>query len=509
MLNRRIATAVLTTLATCAASRAEIPFESYDLSRFAKNWIVTLSPSAGVVTIERGTQSTVVAAANGNGLFGHHLVIVDDAQGDGVRDLLVAEPWGQVAGRGLGAVHARCGSAGSQRWVWYVPTGGVLDPWIRSIPDHDSDGVMEVLVERRQGSLRYTTLLSGSNGFPLTEWIGDVTTLAARAWSGERLWRKGDLTWDGETNEDDVGPFTTAWMGQEQEADLDQDFQLTTDDVAEMATLVSVVSVPITVATVEPISIQFGDAQAADSTPPVCAPGNPAGASVGSPWGELPDAGLTPDCIRACAECYDALLELHPDKVQLVAACRAAAICPPAKLICLLKLAKLIKDFSEMPGDCGTCRTCAWPPRVEPVGWPGGKLHPGPVTLCGSSWKPYDSTPNEWVHKDSPNKEGIVNCRFGCVEAFYTNRANAEARAAEAMARCMARPSAPGTDPAKKIESCEAERRRLRCLYEGDAHRVFASCWDACDPNQPDEGWPAGLPVPPTSPRKQLEWIPL
>gem|GEM_PF-3938361 len=23
------------------------------------------------------------------------------------------------------------------------------------------------------------------------------------------------------------------------------------------------------------------------------------------------------------------------------------------------------------------------------------------------------------------------------------------------------------------------------------------------------EGWPAGLPVPPTGPRKQLEWIPL
>lgn len=46
MLNLRLATVMLTTLATCAASHAQVPFESYDLSRFAKNWVVTLSPSA-------------------------------------------------------------------------------------------------------------------------------------------------------------------------------------------------------------------------------------------------------------------------------------------------------------------------------------------------------------------------------------------------------------------------------------------------------------------------------
>lgn len=123
------------------------------------------------------------------GFFGSQVAAGGDLDGDGVEDLLVADPWDDTNGQYSGAVRAFSGRGGSPLWAFVGNAGDGYGMVVGGV-DVDGDGLGDVVIASSyQGNHRgVVNICSGVDGAILRSFVGE----ADDDWFGQSV----AFTWD-------------------------------------------------------------------------------------------------------------------------------------------------------------------------------------------------------------------------------------------------------------------------------------------------------------------------
>lgn len=161
---------------------------------------IRISPEVGGfsrVVVKSGADGAVLWAAAStemNDLFGWHAVAVEDHDGDGLRDLVVASPWAtahrpsQDGGAAIPGQYGKVrlvGSSSGTLWVASLQTAGTFGLGLRSVIDQDGDGASDVLVRvnlsasqprgQAEQAVEAWVIVSGASGQILVQGTGLAT----------------------------------------------------------------------------------------------------------------------------------------------------------------------------------------------------------------------------------------------------------------------------------------------------------------------------------------------
>lgn len=185
--------------------------------------------AAQTLTIRSGVDSSAllqIAAPVAQENFLAAWSVVPDLNGDGVPDLIVGATGLVESGVAIGGAYAFNAVTGEILWVVQGTPGGVTGGGVSFVPDHDRDGVPDILVRRvttTTPTQETALLISGSRGTILTQRNGQYAALAAWANAGGILWSASDIDDSGAVNSGDLSQFLMRYAAGDALADLNAD----------------------------------------------------------------------------------------------------------------------------------------------------------------------------------------------------------------------------------------------------------------------------------------------
>lgn len=161
--------------------------------------------SAGVWSGASGAQIRAWDGELADGLFGHWVMPVPDLSGDGLADVIIAAPNGDVDGRGRGVLVARSPKTAAELWKRAETESGNLGWDLTLAGDHDGDGRTDLFVGAPSGETSRVYLLSGKDGSVLRTYVPSEE--GERKTFGWYVARLDDLDGDGRADLAVGAPF--------------------------------------------------------------------------------------------------------------------------------------------------------------------------------------------------------------------------------------------------------------------------------------------------------------
>ncbi len=465
---------------------------------------ISLQPSIGTVTVRDDSEVvkfTLVAEQSWS-YFGASLGIAGDADQDGIRDIFITAPADLNDEDRMGSVQVFCSRTGDPRWKYEAENGVWLTSFVKLIPDHTYDGVADLLVAAApldDMSSKFAIVLDATSGKDVCRVFVDPTQAYLAAVSGNSLCDIADVNNSGTVDDSDFSALLSNWVLQHPHGgDMDIDDDIDEQDAIKLLAVLEGV--------LQPGGGMF-DLTERD------------GIVVGEPANDLcvmvtaemiyyedgdidwePGVGLTPDCLLSCDGCIEHVLEGNAERRAALELCRATAVCPPARLACVLALLWQVHEQYSGIQDCVTCFDCF---ALRPDGYPedhdGSLDDPGIITPLDPegcvTFNIFNLIKRGFVRNDPPlspaDRETIFSCRSNCITQFYTAREAARKVQEEFFSECMGR-MPPDASPERRerwTKRCGASSRSHACMNVRTAIKEFASCWDGCTPNHPNDGF--------------------
>lgn len=181
-----------------------------------------------------------IERATANDLFASQVLVIDDATGDEIADILVTAPRVGVGTDTVGRAYLISGETGQIVREFTGPEDRHLGLDIYSIPDEDGDLVDDVLVEGGvilgSGAVRpYTFLFSTDTGELLGAFRAPIEAVLERVANNNPLYASGDIDADGDVDRSDIFLFFEGYASDDLViADIDRDGELSAEDLGAL-----------------------------------------------------------------------------------------------------------------------------------------------------------------------------------------------------------------------------------------------------------------------------------
>ncbi|MBX3360134.1 MAG: hypothetical protein KF705_01640 [Phycisphaeraceae bacterium] len=199
-----------------------------------------VTPVVAVLRALSGVDQSVlweIERTTANDLFANQVLVIDDATGDEVADILVTAPRVGVGTDTVGRAYLISGETGQIVREFAGPEDRHLGLDIYSIPDEDGDLVDDVLVEGGvvlgNGAVRpYTYLFSTDTGELLGAFRAPIEAVLDRVANNDPLYASGDIDADGDVDRSDILLFFEGYTSNDLIiADIDRDGELSAEDL--------------------------------------------------------------------------------------------------------------------------------------------------------------------------------------------------------------------------------------------------------------------------------------